>query len=182
MGNISGIEWNPNGLIQTQEKGKFDKAEQLMAILHRRDFAVITETHSSRESVAPYTLWLATRGYMSWWSHLTDQRAGVGIIMKKEFFETNFCMVERIERKPGRILSIRLRSSRNEELMITGAYLTANPPQERNTKIELIMRGLSANHHHIIAGDFNFTAHAGDRLSMGSYHRWDKEADPEASH
>ena len=182
-GILRGITWNSNGLVQSAPQNKFDKCEQLLAMMQGKDFAVIPETHSTATSAEPYTLWFETRGYICFWSHHESPRAraGVGIIVAKSFMD-NFSVAERAERKPGRILTVKLTTANRASLHITGTYFSSDSPCARKEEIATTMAAVSNREHHIIAGDFNFTAHAGDRFSFGATQRWDREADKESAH
>ena len=84
-GNFQGSLWNAQGLFAAKPRKRDAKWRHLWAALGHRDFAIISETHSTIANANAIKSYLQSKGYTAWWSHLGHRRAGVGIIVKNEY-------------------------------------------------------------------------------------------------
>ena len=176
-----GATWNSQALFARSPIRHFSKDRYVRRLLRDHDFVILTETHSSAgESLA----WHAPPDTTAWWSHGTNARAGVGLILRNSFlqrFHQPSCQWEEIV--PGRAAVLRLRGP-SGSLDLWAVYfatgIAAELHPQDNAPPALVSTLRQRRHMRlriagaasppgrvltVIAGDFNWVTDPHDRIS-----------------
>ena len=106
VGEYHGALWNAQGYFMARAAAQTRKRRQATLLTARRDFLLLSETHSTRGGELAY---VDIRGTRSWWSAGTAARAGVGVIVKESFLERfNSAVPQWLVLEPGRLAALRL--------------------------------------------------------------------------
>ena len=154
-GNVSGFTWNPNGFVTLDEKAKLGKAKTILKLLEKRDFCVITDTHSIEERSIWYDQYFETQGYKIFWSHKVQRNGGVAIIARRSFI-AQFACYHRQVICPGQCICLRLKTANGKGLDIIGCYLPASGAYLRRRLIGKIYDNINPKAHSLTLGDFKF--------------------------
>ena len=84
-GDLKGGIWNAQGLFHSKASKQQEKWRRLFRIMHGKDFWIVYETHSNPAKVLAFQEKLTRLGYRAFWTHGTNRRAGVGILVKHMF-------------------------------------------------------------------------------------------------
>ena len=154
--------------MATKTQLQVKKGDYLSKLIDSHDFGMVYETHGTKGKEGAY---IAPTGCTAFWSHLSAQRAGIGILVRKEFLAlfatTKDSDWEEIE--PGRLARLRLRGPQGN-LDLWAAYLTtgedpkADYTARKHTR-HLLHDRLAPNTStlSIVAGDWNYATHNNDR-------------------
>ena len=125
----------------------------------------ITETRetSTRKAFTDASLPLGI-SYFS--SGIDARKGGIGILVKHEFMD-QFNDVQWIVHKAGRLATLQM-SGKAGRLNILVVYLDPSSKQQQLEEIDEIGKSIVAGAHNIVAGDFNFAAASGDRISKST--------------
>ena len=144
------------------------KGDYLSRLTRTHDFGMIYETHGTKGKQLAYAL---PPDCIALWSHYDAKRAGVGLVVHKDFLarfapvkDADWIQVER-----GRLACLRLRGPEGN-LDLWAAYLTTgtNPRDDkiaRDRTRSLLGTHLSPTSStlSIVAGDWNYVTHRKDR-------------------
>ena len=181
-GDVAGFTWNANGLVTLDEKAKVGKAELVLALLQKKDFGVITDTHSIEERSLWYDQFFETHGFKIFWSHKVYRNGGVAIIVRRSFLAQFSCHHRFIVRQ-GQCIALRLRMANGKGLDIFGCYFPAAGAYLRRQLMDKLCENINSKAHNMVLGDFNFTNRAGDRYYFSTEgSSWATTADAENAH
>ena len=86
-GNYRGALWNAQGLFASKACQQQKKFGELIRLMIGRDFIFISEAHSNAEKAKVKKRYLQQAGLVAFWSHGTNARAGIGIVVRQTFLD-----------------------------------------------------------------------------------------------
>ena len=137
-GDISGCAWNGRAFFRKHGTLLARKGRMMRNLLSSYDFLCISDTHSSDEAVLAFRTDPCNQDLISFWSHESPQRGGVGIVLRPSF-AAKFHKINATdwqEMIPGRLARLRLRHNLGR-LDIFVAYLC---PRSRENRLHAIQR------------------------------------------
>lgn len=162
MHPFTGVTWNANGLIMTNTHNRKNIIKDAIRLMIKHDWCVITDTHATDNTYLEAKHKAATRGYTSYWTHLSSRTGGVAIFIKDSFLK-KFEDVKWDHVRKGRVGRLTLINDQNEKLCINGVYMPTGDDTEFNDTVEVMANHCNDKAHNIIIGDHNFIEHAEDR-------------------
>ena len=168
IGDYKGFSWNAQALMAANTQLQCKKGHYLTKLIHSHDFGMVYETHGTKGKGIAYT---APTGCTAFWSHLSAQQAGIGILLHNDFLaqfaKTKDTDWEEIE--AGRLARLRLRGP-GGDLDLWAVYLaTGEDPKAdytaRKRTRQLLHNNLAppSTTLSVVAGDWNYVVHNNDR-------------------
>ena len=186
LGDVAGACWNAQALFARRRRRHVDKDMYVRRLLRHRDFVSISEAHCLEGAAAA---WSCPSDCQAWFSPGTSRRAGVGIIVKKQFLgQFDAAPPNWIETVPGRAAVLQLRGNAgaldlhvvyfatgSDGMVVPrGAAIPAGVDedarrQRRQMRTALAGRMAPASEAlSIVMGDFNWVARREDRVSKAT--------------
>ena len=173
QGDYKGFGWNAQALMAASTRLQDQKGGYLTTLINSHDFGMVFETHGTPGKEHAYTV---PTGCKAFWSHLSAQRAGIGVLIRNDFLSQFVTTTEESweEIEPGRLACLHLRGPAGN-LDIWAAYLTtgegpvADYTARKHTK-QLLHDNLApcTTTLSIVTGDWNYVVHPKDRWACTS--------------
>ena len=180
-GNYKGCSCNLEALMAVRTSRQTAKCNMLKRLMATHDYGTFQETHGTLGKEEAFSI---PQGLVGFWSHLSAQKAGVGIILKQSFLD-KFATVQKgdfQELEPGRVARLRLRGPEGH-LDIWTIYLTTGEGttadlRARNHSHSIIRANLAPRDRvlSLLSGDWNYVVSNQDRWSCASK-QWSGHSD-----
>ena len=163
--------WNAQGFLAHDPIAQQMRRTHMMKLCRNTDILCMQETHSTRTAA---DAWEPPEGFTAFWSHESNQKAGIVTLIKTDFRKTfNPVMEKDIDHViEGRVMGINLHHPTMGNLYVANLYLQSgsDPDKDRQHAIRQLAKQIP--HHHkqttILTGDFNFVESKEDRLCYTS--------------
>ena len=172
--SCSSVPWSPHsGLEVCSWNGKaafpakFTRANQklkgISQLLSSNKITLLQETHLSRRSVSICKKLALQSSCFGFGSYGSQAAGGIYCFVQQDFLESNFDWARCDELVPGRVSKLTC-SGASGTLVIYNVHLFPSCDPVRKEFLELIRADSNPNAFNVIAGDFNFTNIAADRI------------------
>ena len=161
-GDLSGAAWNCSSLWAHDECHTIDFAMKLVSSM---DFLALTETRES-EARLRYLLNKLPEDVEYFSRGISPHCGGIGLMINKRFTQ-RFTCIHWVPMETGRLARLEL-SGAQGKLNIYIVYLHPSSVSSQAESIRTLAQSLQAGEHNIVLGDFNFVAHAHDRIDKAS--------------
>ena len=180
QGDLKICTWNAQGLFTARLDRARDKSLFLLRLAASADVLVVQEAHCCR----CYSAWAdeqLANTHITLWSSLDNSPVGgLGFIISRRFFDSNFTTWKMEKLQDGRIAALRMSGS-SGTLQVYNVHLDHSTTANRVAQLHLLAdhRAHSEPAHFVFAGDWNFVVEPGDRAAPGKGQEQDIP-DPEA--
>ena len=177
-GVYSGGLWNAQGLFASKSSVQHRKWDKVWKLSEGRDFIMVTETHSNAGKVKAKSDIITSLNFRAWWSHGTNRRAGVGILVRNSFLQQFSSKPPQwIHIQKGEAAVLRLSGPSGDLDLFVSYFPTGNQRNEDSSLSDLrfSLRAKLAEMVRppsqalsLIAGDFNYVVSPEDRWTKSS--------------